>query len=589
LNKKLKFFGISNKRIIVFFLLSIVTGLLEGFGLAMFLPLLQFIEEGQQIGKLTENSNLWYQIENIFSYLNISVNIFSLGISVMILMFLRVFFNYIKQLYVVWFSHDIRHRTRVNLFKTLALARFDFFETTSSSEIINLVSVEATRTSGFFSGLLQLVSNLFMISVMIFVLLYISFDMTIWVITIVFVVGLISIYAVKSSKSVSFDTTNSNKYLADLLVEKLSSLKLLKLSAYEERELKKYSKLSNEVKNNLFRLSKYNANIDLIIEPAVIVVGFSLIILSVNQIGLSIAELGVFGVTLLRILPNAKEVIKSWQSSLSNYASIRVVLEFSSQAKKNAEPRNKGYEFKGINSGISYENVSFKYPNGKIALELINAFIPKGKITALVGKSGSGKSTFVNMLPRLRNCSSGKIKIDGVDINEINISSLRKGISFVSQDTEILNQSIRDNLLFVSPDSTDEDINNVLKKTSAFDFVRKLPKGLDTILGERGLRLSGGERQRLSLARALLRKGSILILDEPTSALDVKTEKAISKTLRELSNNEGLTIIVIAHRLSTIRDSDNIIVIDSGKILECGNHKSLMHNDAWYAEFVNAQ
>jgi subfamily B ATP-binding cassette protein MsbA len=239
---------------------------------------------------------------------------------------------------------------------------------------------------------------------------------------------------------------------------------------------------------------------------------------------------------------------------------------------------------------IDFNNVNFKYDldNDNLnILDKVNLNISGGKMTALVGHSGSGKSTILNLIPRFYNISAGEIKIDDQSINNLSINSLRKEISLVSQDTTLFDDTIRNNIAYAKLKATDEEIIEVAKKSFASDFIEKMPDGYDTLIGENGLRLSGGEKQRISIARAMLKKSSIILLDEATSSLDADTEQKIQQALNLLTKNK--TTVVIAHRLSTILNSDQIYVIDSGKVIANGNHTELLNHSPVYKNFYDKQ
>jgi len=239
---------------------------------------------------------------------------------------------------------------------------------------------------------------------------------------------------------------------------------------------------------------------------------------------------------------------------------------------------------------INFNDVCFKYDlkneNSNI-LEKININISGGKMTALVGHSGSGKSTILNLIPRFYNTTSGDIKIDDQSINNLSINSLRKEISLVSQDTTLFDDTIKNNIAYANLDATNEEIIEAAKKSFSSEFIEKLPDGYNTFIGENGLRLSGGEKQRISIARAMLKKSSIILLDEATSSLDADTEQKIQQALTLLTENK--TTLVIAHRLSTILNSDQIYVIDSGKVIANGNHAHLLKNSSLYKNFYDKQ
>jgi ATP-binding cassette, subfamily B, bacterial MsbA len=242
------------------------------------------------------------------------------------------------------------------------------------------------------------------------------------------------------------------------------------------------------------------------------------------------------------------------------------------------------------NGEINFNDVCFKYDldnkNSNI-LDQININISGAKMTALVGHSGSGKSTILNLIPRFYNITSGDIKIDNQSINNLSINSLRKEISLVSQDTTLFDDTIKNNIAYANLEASNEEIIEAAKKSFASEFIEKLPDGYNTLIGENGLRLSGGEKQRISIARAMLKKSTIILLDEATSSLDADTEQKIQQALTLLTKNK--TTVVIAHRLSTILNSDQIYVINSGKVIAKGNHEELIKSSPIYKNFYDKQ
>jgi ATP-binding cassette subfamily B protein len=236
---------------------------------------------------------------------------------------------------------------------------------------------------------------------------------------------------------------------------------------------------------------------------------------------------------------------------------------------------------------MSFQNVTFFYNEGETILEQINLEIPANKVIALVGPTGVGKSTFVSLIPRFYDVCEGSILLDGTDIRQLTLESLRRQISIVLQDVFLFHGSVRDNILFGRPDATDEDVIQAARVANAHGFIMALSEGYDTMIGERGIKLSGGQKQRLSIARAVLKDAPILILDEATSSVDTETELLIQQALERLM--EGRTAIIIAHRLSTIRNADTIVVLDGKRIIEMGTHEELIRKDGMYSRLNNVQ
>ena len=245
-------------------------------------------------------------------------------------------------------------------------------------------------------------------------------------------------------------------------------------------------------------------------------------------------------------------------------------------------------EFK-INKGeIKFENCSFKYNKSEnLVLDSLNISLAGGKMTALVGYTGAGKSSILNLIPRFYDCDEGDIKIDNQSIYSIKIKDLRKNISLVTQDVTLFDDTIKNNILYANPNATEEELIEVVKKSSVNEFVEKLPEKFDTVIGENGIRLSGGEKQRISIARAMLKKSPIILLDEATSSLDAETESKIQNAMEILTKNK--TTLVIAHRLSTILNANKIFVIDKGKISDSGTHAELIESSKIYKNFYQKQ
>ncbi|MBQ8649964.1 MAG: ATP-binding cassette domain-containing protein, partial [Flavobacteriales bacterium] len=245
---------------------------------------------------------------------------------------------------------------------------------------------------------------------------------------------------------------------------------------------------------------------------------------------------------------------------------------------------------KTFEEGIKFEDVHFAYPDepdGKKAVEGFTLDVKKGTMVALVGQSGSGKSTMTNLLCRFYDIDQGSITIDGKDIKDYRIEDLRDMCALVTQESVLFNDTVKNNILIGRPDASDEEVERAARIANAHEFIEKLPDGLDTSIGDAGSRLSGGQRQRLCIARAVLKNAPILLLDEATSALDTESEKLVQDALERLM--DGHTSFVVAHRLSTIQKADVIVVMNAGHIVEVGTHDSLLEKDGMYARLIHMQ
>ena len=274
----------------------------------------------------------------------------------------------------------------------------------------------------------------------------------------------------------------------------------------------------------------------------------------------------------------------SIRQGLSAAKRILPVIDEKNKIIENQDDKNLNF----VNSDIVFNNIHFRYNNEeKEVLKSINLNFIGGKTTSLVGSSGAGKSTILNLIPRFYDRTLGDITIDNQSIYKSKISSLRKRISLVSQDTTLFDDSIRNNIAYANLEAKEDDIKKAAEMSFASDFIEKLPNKYDTVIGESGVRLSGGEKQRLSIARAMLKESSVILLDEATSSLDAETEDKIQKAITTLTKNK--TTIVIAHRLSTVLNSDKIYVIESGKVVAEGTHKELLNSSSVYKNFYDKQ
>jgi len=290
---------------------------------------------------------------------------------------------------------------------------------------------------------------------------------------------------------------------------------------------------------------------------------------------------------LIRLMPLISQLNSGRSQFASTSASVEVVNDF---LRYDGKPfmLNGSAQYTHLKSGIHFNKISFSYPNNeKFFLKEVDLFLPRGTTLALVGASGSGKSTLADLLPRFYDPTEGQISIDGRDLREFEVKSLRKAMGIVSQDTFLFNASVRENIAYAKPEATEEEIVEAAKGANAYEFIEQLPKGWDTQIGDRGKILSGGQRQRISIARALLQNPEILILDEATSSLDTVSEKYVQAAIEKLSCDR--TTLVIAHRLSTVQKANKIAVIKDGQVVEMGSHKELLAKGGEYTKLYSVQ
>lgn len=416
-----------------------------------------------------------------------------------------------------------------------------------------------------------------------------SWKLTLFVFIFIPISGLIISRVGKNLKAQSLSAQNEGGYMISLVEESLSGLKVVKSYNAEgifknrfQNSVNRLLNLSNKIgkKNNL--ASPLSEFLGIITIAVLLLYGGTLVLIDKSLDGtVFISFMGL----AYNILTPAKAISKASYAVKNGIAAAERVFEVLEQentidSKENAFVKNT------FDDKVSIENINFRYGEENV-LKNFSIEVPKGKTVALVGQSGSGKSTIANLLTRFYDVNEGSIKIDGTDVRDWNIHSLRGLMGLVTQDSILFNDTIKTNLLIGKPDATDEEIIEALKVANAYEFVKDLPNGIETNIGDAGGKLSGGQKQRLSIARAVLKNPPIMILDEATSALDTESEKFVQVALENMMQNR--TSIVIAHRLSTIQKADNIVVMQKGEIVEQGTHAELLAKDGMYSKLVMMQ
>lgn len=372
------------------------------------------------------------------------------------------------------------------------------------------------------------------------------------------------------------------------LEDTLLGIRVVKSFAGEEREKKKFKKGNEEFFETKKDAYKYMAAFqsatrfsDGLLYVAVLVVGSAFMIKGkINS-----ADLIAFLLYIQTLITSVRRIVEFTEQFQKGMTGIERFTEIMDE-KPDITEKKDAEELKDVLGNIKFDNISFKYSdNAEHVLENINIEIKKGESVAVVGPSGGGKTTLCNLIPRFYDCDEGRILIDGKDIKDLTLSSLRNNVGVVQQDVYLFSGSVRDNILYGRPDASEEEVVAAAKAAGAHEFICSLKDGYDTYVGERGLKLSGGQKQRISIARVFLKDPSVIILDEATSALDNESERIVQKSLEELA--KGRTAIIIAHRLTTIKNADRILLLTQNGIEEEGTHKELIASGGKYAKLYS--
>ncbi|MDY4884683.1 MAG: ABC transporter ATP-binding protein [Alphaproteobacteria bacterium] len=499
--------------------------------------------------------------------------------------------NYAATYLNTWVGTKINHDVKRALFKKLLCLETSFFDTNDSGVVIQRFSTDCdTACTGLLENLKTFFSRFFSSVSLIGVLIYNSWQLSI--IAIVFLIGaLLPLSSVKRriKKSIARNVEETTKIYTNYNETHNGSktISAYNLQSYIYNRFDATLRIIFKLTMKVVQRTGWMTPLMHIIVSAgiggVIWYGSTLIV----EGKISAGNFVSFITALVLLYTPIKSIGKSFNNVQVSFLAIERIIDILN-IKPQIENCEKPKTLKKINKGISFENVCFEYVPNCPVLKNINIDVPAGSNVAIVGNSGGGKTTLVNLLPRFYDVISGQILIDGINIKKYSLESLRNNIAVVFQDNFLFSGTIRENILLGKPDASEKEIFDVLKLVYLDNFVAGLKNGLDTEIGERGAVLSGGQKQRLAIARALIKNAPIVILDEATSALDNKSEAVVQKAIENLMAHR--TVFVIAHRLSTIKNAGQIIVINDGEVVESGTHEELLKKtNGAYTALYNAQ
>ncbi len=516
-----------------------------------------------------------------------------IGICVLVfgLTFFKNLFRYLAMFFIAPIRNGVVRDLRNQLMNKLLHLPLSFYSKEKKGDLISRMTTDVLEIEWSIMQTLELIfREPISILISIISMILISPYLTLYIFLLIPVAALGIVFI---SKSLRRSAEKSKQTLAQLFAtieESLSGIKVIKAFGIEKFIQKKFETINQE-------LFKQNVNVyrkNDLASPAteVVVLGILMFILYLgsklvfhNELSAS-AFIGYFGIAS-QIIPPIKQISQAYNTIQKGLVSEQRIQRILNEIDSIVEQPN-AIEYSKFQDKIEFKSVSFSYLKGDkgFILKNINLIIPKGKVIALVGQSGSGKTTLTDMLLRFYNPDEGEILIDGINTQCLKISSIRNLIGLVSQDSFLMNDTIKNNITF-GKEYSDEKVMAAAKMANAHEFIIQLPQQYFTYAGDRGTNLSGGQRQRISIARAILRNTPILILDEATSSLDTENEKIIQETIQQLKQHK--TILIIAHRLSTIMNADKIIVLHKGTIVEEGTHEELLNKKSYYYKLVESQ
>ncbi len=564
---------------VVLFALGILSSFAGALGINALIPMFSFFMKGGEASAGTDVISRF--IENSFLFVGVPFSLISVLILISVLFIIKAgilyLFDYIKIHIKTRYQQDMMDK----VFKKALRADWSYL----MKQKIGYLETVIRTDVGVSTGAIDILSDLLMIiiNLVVYIIVALNISQTVTIMTVS--LGLILILILKPlfvlTKKYSGQMTILNKRVAQHINEHISGIKAVKASGVEGEVGSIGGKLFKEFRFLQIKTFLVQRVSGIITEPIGVILISCVVAFAYYKTAYNLGALIAIVYLIKQIFSFIQSILGKFHSASEAIPYVKEVLKYQEMATQFEEKKmENGEDDFSFKDSLKIKNVSFEYENGKKALNEINFEIKRGEMVGFIGPSGGGKSTLFDMLLRFFNPMEGEILLDNKDIREISIKDWRRNVAYVPQDIFLLNDTIRENIRFRNEKISEEDIIDATKSAYIYDFIQELPEGLDTIVGERGLRLSGGQRQRMIVARALAKKPKILLLDEATSALDKESEKIIQRILME--KRKEITILSIGHKLSTVREADKLIVIDSGKITEVGNPKELLEQKGTY-------
>lgn len=504
---------------------------------------------------------------------------------------LRGITNFISNYCLAWVSGKVVMTMRRRLFKHLMFMPVSFFDRNSTGKLLSRITYDSEMIASSSSGsLITIVREGAYIISLLAVMFYTSWELTLVLFVIGPIIAVLITIVSKIFRKLSKNLQDSMGELTATTEQMLKGHKVVLSFGGQHVEEERFNKVSNNMRRKGMKMVTADSISDPVVQiiaslalAAVLFLATTPLIAEDNLSAGSFTVVFSSMLAMMRPLKSLTNVNSQFQRGMAACQTLFAILDLE------PEKDNGTYQAEPAKGELEFKNVSFAYQGKEeLALNNISFSVPAGKTVALVGRSGSGKSTIANLVTRFYDIEQGEILLDGVNIQDYRLSNLRENCAVVSQQVHLFNDTIANNIAYAAQDKySREEIITAAKAAYALEFIEKLPQGFDTVIGENGASLSGGQRQRLAIARALLRNSPVLILDEATSALDTESERAIQSALDGLKKDR--TVIVIAHRLSTIENADEILVIDHGEIREHGTHKALLEQNGAYKQLHSMQ
>ena len=558
--------------------LMVLISLTTSISLVLLIPLMQLIGLNVGQGSLGQISGY---VSTFLATLNLKPTLFIILVIYILVISCNALLHRLQTIKSSQIQFEFAAHLRTRLYMAITNSNWLFFTQKKSSKFAHALTNEIERVSVGTGQFLSLLAG----AMILVVYIIFALEMAGIITGLIFIAGVIILLMLRKrvmiSQSTGENITENTRNLYNSIMQQLEGMKTIKSFGIQDENIRIFSNQTNQVAYGYLDAIKSYADVKLLFDVGTVIMLAIIVLVLIQMIKIPIANLLILIYIFLMMIPQFSIIQSSYQYFINSLPAFDNITELEKQCLLNSDTNNSTGKEIVLTNEINFHNISFSYQGeDHFKIKNLTLQLPVGKTVAITGPSGAGKSTVADLIMGLIKPDDGEIRVDNVILSQENLTSWRSRIGYVAQETFLFNETIRFNLLLSYPKANEKNLIDALKLAAAYDFVEKLPEAMDTYIGDRGVKLSGGEKQRLALARALLRKPSLIILDEATSNLDSENEKRILNSVERLHGD--ITILMIAHRLSTIRNADQIYFMENGKIIESGTWDELLSKENGY-------
>ncbi len=569
---------VSKRRTFLLIILLLCVMIFEALSIISIMPLIKFIQVNQNIEVFANTTTYGNKILFFYNYLNISFNTFTLTILVATLFFIRQTFKLLENIEVEKTRLYVARNLTILCFKNILSAKAEYIRGFKIGNLTALCEKECEQSAVLYRTFVKLVGVIAQLFGYVILMFFVSPTITILSIVSLVLIIFSNTFLVKKSHNAGKNVVSTRKDLYGYMTENFALWRLSKFRNILNYEVVGISKLANSYAKNLLLYVKYSAFSRLLIAALIMILCIFVITFSANNLNLNFENFALFAVILIRLIPIGQQFTSFFNTIAAYVPAINYIYKVVVDSNTNRENLDVGKKFNKINKHIRFENIFFKYNKSEnYIIKNLNLKIPANKFTIILGRSGSGKSTLIDLIPRIVVEQRGQIFLDDNDINQFSLKSIRNSLSYVPQESFLIDGTIKDNICYFNRKPNKKDLYEAIKLSGAREFINKLPDGINTKIKEKGNNVSGGQKQRIVLARAFLSKSPILILDEATSAMDTYLEKNFREAIKKLKTKRNKTIIMITHKLNLLENADFVALLSNGRVTKFGKPNEVLN------------